>query len=103
MACLPGMPCYDSYLNVIYPKGCAPFKLDVETKYVRYSSDSLSNTGITMNDNLEVALEKIDATLTSEDYIYAFLQIIQSNELLRNKLCEILQECTTTTTTTELI
>ena len=102
MSCLPGTPCYKSVIEGVYLKKYCEIK-DLETKYVRYSSDSLPNTGITTNENLEVALKKIDATLVSQNYIYALLEIIQNNELLRDKLCEIVQECTTTTTTTQAL
>lgn len=93
------MPCYKSVIDGVYLKKYCQLT-ELESKYITYSSDSLSTTGITMNENLETALKKIDAVLTSKDYIYALLEIIQNDELLRDKLCEIIQVCTTTTTTT---
>ncbi len=70
MGCAPGMPCWENTSNsedcgnaltfTWLPCGCA---LKVNSTDVIYTGSNLPNTGIETNDNLTLALSKIDAAI----------------------------------------
>lgn len=87
MSCNPGTPCYST--KVVYPKGCnTNYQCGVKkitTDDVVYSGANLPCSGINTCDTLTVVIQKID-TFLCESYI-----------------CEVVAQCSTTTTTTTIL
>lgn len=66
--CLPGMPCYNTIVYTTYPKGCAttepsPFSLPLASDDLYYAGPNLPYTGIQTEDELTVALQRIDVKI----------------------------------------
>lgn len=87
MSCNPGTPCYST--KVVYPKGCnTNYPCGVKkitTDDIVYSGANLPCSGINTCDTLTVLIQKID-TFLCESYI-----------------CEVVAQCSTTTTTTTIL
>ena len=102
MSCLPGMPCYDAY-RIAFPfahESC------IFSNMVIYNGPNLPCTGIQSQDNLQVALQKIDTRMCSEEFVSHIIDTIENNDVLKAYFCQLVSSCsiepTTTTTTTEL-
>ena len=105
MSCLPGMPCYESVIKIVYPPGCAPIPFEIiESSRVHYDGPNLSCTGIQTNDCLTDALQKIDEKICSDQFVAQIINTIENNGLLKAYFCQLVSGClsTTTTTTTSL-
>lgn len=105
MSCLPGMPCYDAY-RIAFPFSCGDpcGPLCFTSDKIIYNGPNLACTGIQSQDNLEVALQKIDERLCSDEFISHIIVAIENNPVLKEYFCQLASTCsfvpTTTTTTT---
>ena len=107
MSCLPGMPCYDAY-RIAFPFSCEnPCEpLCFTSDRIIYNGPNLACTGIQSQDNLEVALQKIDDRMCSDEFISHIIVAIENNPVLKEYFCQLVSTCsfvptTTTSTTTE--
>jgi len=104
MSCLPGMPCYEPVIKIIYPPGCAPIPFEIiESSRVNYDGPNLSCTGIQNNTCLTDALQKIDEKICSDQFIVQILTEINNNPTLKEYFCQLVSGCSLTTTTTTSI
>jgi hypothetical protein len=107
MSCLPGMPCYDTAAyRIAFPfacdNPCEPVCLTSDR--IIYNGPNLACTGIQSQDNLQVALQKIDNRMCSDEFISHIISTIENTPLLQAYFCQLVNTCpaTTTTTTTSL-
>lgn len=99
MACLPGMPCYQT--GPVYPEGmgpCPPVCLDASQ--IVYNGNNLPCSGVNTGDSLDIALEKIDSKICPEYVLNAILILIRVNPTFHVQFCELVNGCLPTTTTT---
>ena len=101
MSCLPGMPCHDSY-RIAFPfacdNPCEPVCLTSDR--IIYNGPNLACTGIQSQDNLQVALQKIDNRLCSDEFISHIISTIENTPLLQAYFCQLVASCYSTPTTT---
>ena len=104
MPCLPGMPCYNAY-RIAYPFSCGGNynSLCLTSDKIIYNGPNLACTGIQSQDNLEVALQKIDNRLCSDEFISHIIVAIEDNPVLKAYFCQLVSSCPITTTTTTTI
>lgn len=105
MACVPGMPCYEPIVKIVYPPGCCPVPYEIiNSSRVNYDGPNLACTGIQSSDSLNTALQKIDEKICSDEFVAQIIQTIENNSLLKAYFCQLVSGCsvepTTTTTTT---
>jgi hypothetical protein len=104
MSCLPGMPCYDAY-KIAYPfahdNPCAPSCYN--SSQIVYNGPNLPCTGIQSIDTVEVALQKIDDRMCSDEFVSHIINTIENNDVLKTYFCQLVASCSTTTTTTTTI
>jgi len=103
MSCLPGMPCYDAY-RIAFPFSCGDpcQSLCLTSDKIIYNGPNLACTGIQSQDNLEVALQKIDDRMCSDEFISHIIVAIEENPVLKAYFCQLVSTCSfepTTTTT----
>jgi hypothetical protein len=80
-------PCYTPEGQTAGPGYC------IGTNNVKYTGSNLPNTGIDTNDNVTVALQKIDADLDPTVLAQAILTAIGNSVQLKTALCNLLSEC----------
>jgi hypothetical protein len=80
-------PCYTPEGQTASPGYC------IGTNNVKYTGSNLPNTGIDTNDNVTIALQKIDAELDPTVLAQAILTAIGNNVQLKTTLCSLLSEC----------
>jgi hypothetical protein len=101
MSCLPGMPCYDAY-RIAYPfacdNPCAP--VCFTSSQIIYNGPNLACTGIQSTDTVEVALQKIDNRICSDEFISHIIDTIENNEVLKAYFCQLVSSCSLEPTTT---
>jgi hypothetical protein len=102
MSCLPGMPCYSEAYRIAFPFACND--PCISSFQIIYNGPNLPCTGIQSKDNLEVALQKIDNRMCSDEFISHIISTIENTPLLQAYFCQLVNTCpaTTTTTTTSL-
>lgn len=108
MPCLPGMPCYEPFVRIVYPRGSDPYaNVFLDSDHVRYVGDSLSSSGIQNNDLLNLVIQKLDNKIRSKTLISEILLAIENDVLLKSVFCQLVSNCialsnqnTTTSTTT---
>lgn len=94
MSCLPGMPCYSILVRTLYSNECDPCSTYIfDATKVEYTGANLSCTGIQTCDTLEVALQKIDDKICSDELVAQILAAIQANPTLKATFCSILAGC----------
>jgi hypothetical protein len=102
MACLPGMNCYDAY-RVAYPfafdSPCDTTPCSTSNKII-YNGPNLACTGIQSTDTVEVALQKIDEKICSDEFVGQIINTIKNNPILQAYFCQLVNTCPATTTTT---
>lgn len=98
MACLPGMPCYGQLVRVVYPKGCDPcaFVTTDSTKVI-YNGSNLSCVGVQTGDSLQIALQKIDEKICSDELVAQVLETITNDNLLKAYFCQLIASCSAST------
>lgn len=104
MSCLPGMPCHDSY-RIAFPFAnpeCCDTPCSTSNKII-YNGPNLACTGIQSTDTVEVALQKIDNRLCSDEFISHIIVAIEDNPVLKAYFCQLVSSCPITTTTTTTI
>ncbi len=101
MSCLPGMPCYDAY-RIAFPFSCGDpcQSLCFTSDKIIYNGPNLACTGIQSQDNLEVALQKIDDRMCSDEFISHIIVAIEDNPVLKAYFCQLVSSCPIPTTTT---
>lgn len=83
-------------INKVYPKGCVPGYLDdniyvpISSEHILYTGTNLPNSSINTNDNLTLALQKIDQKLSPQQIVNAVIQAITNDDTLRTQLCTAL-------------
>jgi len=105
MSCLPGMPCYNAY-RIAYPFSCGGGynnSLCLTSDKIIYNGPNLACTGIQSQDNLEIALQKIDDRMCSDAFISHIIVAIEENPVLKAYFCQLVSSCPITTTTTTTI
>lgn len=80
-------PCYTPEGQTAGPAYC------IGTNNVKYTGPNLPNTGIETNDNVTVALQKIDSELDPTLLAQAILTAIGNSVQLKTALCALLSEC----------
>lgn len=94
MACLPGMPCHNDY-RIAFPfsnwEGCEP--TCISSDKVIYNGPNLPCTGIRTADTVEVAIQKIDEKICSEEFAAQLINTIKNNPVLSAYLCNIVKTC----------
>lgn len=80
-------PCYTPEGQTAGPGYC------IGTNNVKYTGANLPNTGIDTNDNVTVALQKIDADLDPTILAQTILTAIGNSVQLKTALCALLSEC----------
>jgi hypothetical protein len=80
-------PCYTPEGQTAGPGYC------IGTNNVKYTGPNLPNTGIETNDNVTVALQKIDADLDPTVLAQAILTAIGNSVQLQTALCNLLNQC----------
>lgn len=102
MSCLPGMPCYNDAYRIAFPFACGDpcGSLCLTSDKIIYNGPNLACTGIQSQDNLEVALQKIDNRMCSDEFISHIIDTIQNTPLLQAYFCQLVNTCSATTTTT---
>lgn len=103
MSCLPGMPC--NPIGPLYPEGMGPCNPPppyscINASQVIYEGPNLPCSGISTNDSVDVALQKLDDAVCPENILSQIIQVLQVNPELRYKFCQIVNGCIPTTTTT---
>ena len=94
MSCLPGMPCFDVLVKTLYSNDCDPCaNIVVDASKVEYSGPNLPCTGIQSCDTLEIALQKIDNKICSDELIAQILAAIQANPTLKSVFCSMIAAC----------
>lgn len=106
MNCLPGMPCYDDNIPPIIPdlvETSSFIGYPIISSFVYYSGTFLPNTGISTNEFLTTALQKIDPQISAVSIAEKILNSMVNNPTYNNQICQVVYECvggTTSTTTT---
>jgi hypothetical protein len=98
MSCLP----YRIAFPFAFNNPCDPTCLTSDR--IIYNGPNLACTGIQSQDNLQVALQKIDNRMCSDEFISHIISTIENTPLLQAYFCQLVNTCpaTTTTTTTSL-
>jgi len=94
MSCLPGMPCYDD-LRIAFPfmnMGDCQTPCNVSARII-YNGPNLPCTGIQSTDSLEVALQKIDQRMCSEQFVAQIINTIKNDEILKEYFCQLVTSC----------
>jgi len=95
MSCLPGMPCYDAY-RIAFPfanSECCDTPCSTSNKII-YNGPNLPCTGIQSADSLELALQKIDERMCSEQFVSHIINTIENDEVLKAYFCQLVAFCT---------
>ena len=95
MSCLPGMPCHDAY-RIAFPfanSECCDTPCSTSDKII-YNGQNLACTGIQSEDTVEVALQKIDNRLCSDEFISHIIVAIEENPVLKAYFCQLISSCT---------
>jgi hypothetical protein len=95
MSCLPGMPCHDAY-RIAFPfanSECCDTPCSTSDKII-YNGPNLACTGIQSEDTVEVALQKIDNRLCSDEFISHIIVAIEENPVLKAYFCQLISSCT---------
>lgn len=94
MSCLPGMPCYENTVAVYttYPPGCMPSVI-IDSNNVIYTGPNLPCSGVSHNDSLTVALQKIDTKVCPSAIVDAFFSIIETDPVAFTRLCGLIATC----------
>jgi hypothetical protein len=98
MSCLPGMPCYNEAYRIAFPFACND--PCISSFQIIYNGPNLPCTGIQSKDNLEVALQKIDNRMCSDEFIAHIIDTIENTPLLQAYFCQLVASCSITPTTT---
>ena len=98
MSCLPGMPCYNEAYRIAFPFACND--PCISSFQIIYNGPNLPCTGIQSKDNLEVALQKIDNRMCSDEFIAHIIDTIENTPLLQAYFCQLVASCSSTPTTT---
>jgi hypothetical protein len=98
MSCLPGMPCYSEAYRIAFPFACND--PCISSFQIIYNGPNLPCTGIQSKDNLEVALQKIDNRMCSDEFIAHIIDTIENTPLLQAYFCQLVASCSSTPTTT---
>lgn len=98
MSCLPGMPCYENTVVVYttYPAGCFPPVFQgypIDSDHIIYTGPNLPCSGISNNDFLTVALQKIDTKICPAAIVEAFFSIIETDPVAYTRLCGLIAAC----------
>lgn len=89
------------YTTTVYPKNCGCATTGcVSTSTICYAGPNLPNSGITTNECLTTALQKLDNAVNITVLATSILEVISANPTLLEALCELVNSCGTTTTTT---
>lgn len=97
MACLPGMPCYDAY-RIAFPfidLGCEETSSCFTSNKIIYNGPNLACTGIQSTDTIEVALQKIDEKICSDQFVSQLINTIDNNPVLKAYFCQLVASCST--------
>ena len=96
MACLPGMPCYDAYRFAFpFAPSCDPCETTcISSNRIIYNGPNLACTGIQSADSVEVALQKIDLRMCSEEFVSHIMDTIENNPVLKAYFCQLVTSCT---------
>jgi hypothetical protein len=105
MSCLPGMPCYQNTVAVYttYPAGCFPPVFQgypIDSDHIIYTGPNLPCSGVSNNDFLTVALQKIDSKICPAQLVDTILSVLETDAVARARFCAIVSLCDVTTTTT---
>jgi hypothetical protein len=105
MSCLPGMPCYQNTVAVYttYPAGCFPPVFQgypIDSDHIIYTGPNLPCSGVSNNDFLTVALQKIDSKICPAQLVDTILSVLETDAVARARFCAIVSLCDITTTTT---
>jgi hypothetical protein len=94
MSCLPGMPCYENTVVVYttYPPGCVP-SVTIDSNNVIYTGPNLPCSGISHNDSLTVALQKIDTKICPAQLVDSILSVLETDVVARARFCAIVSGC----------
>jgi hypothetical protein len=87
-------PCYTPEGQTAGPAYC------IGTNNVKYTGPNLPNTGIETNDNVTVALQKIDEALDPIELVQTLITAINQNPSLQVMFCTLVNSCGITPTTT---
>lgn len=94
-------PCYTPEGQTAGPAYC------IGTNNVKYTGPNLPNTGIETNNNVTLALQKIDEALDPVELVQNIIIAINQNPSLQVMFCALVNSCaitpTTTSTTTTVI
>lgn len=95
MSCLPGMPCYENTVAVYttYPPGCTP-SVTIDSNNVIYTGPNLPCSGISHNECLTVALQKLDSKVCPAQIVEAFFSIVETDPVALARLCDLIATCT---------
>lgn len=98
MSCLPGMPCYDNTVAVYttYPAGCVPPVFQgypIDSDHIIYTGPNLPCSGISNNDFLTVALQKIDTKICPAQLVDTILSVLETDAVARARFCAIVAGC----------
>ena len=99
--CVPGMPCYDNSTIVYttYPAGCSgctgcgTITLPISSSYLFYGGANLPYSGVSTEDTLTVALQKIDERLSDANIFESLIAAIINDPALKARLCAELADC----------
>lgn len=97
MACLPGMPCY-SATSLVFPfldTGCGESTSCFTSNKIIYNGPNLPCTGIQTMDTVEVAFQKIDERMCSDQFVSHIINTIENNPVLKAYFCQLVSSCAT--------
>lgn len=98
MACLPGMPCYENTVALYtYPSGCVPPVFQgypIDSDHIIYTGPNLPCSGVSNNDFLTTALQKIDSKVCPAAIVDAFFSIVETDPVAFARLCGLIATCT---------
>ena len=94
MSCVPGMPCYENTVTVYttYPPGCGPVTT-IGSDHIIYTGPNLPCSGVSNNDCLTTALQKIDTKICPAQLVNTILTVLETDSVARARFCAIVSDC----------
>jgi hypothetical protein len=95
------MPCYENTVTVYttYPPGCGPVTT-IGSDHIIYTGPNLPCSGVSNNDCLTTALQKIDTKICPAQLVDTILTVLETDAVARARFCAIVSDCNIITTTT---
>jgi hypothetical protein len=92
------MPCYENTVTVYttYPPGCGSGCSPVTTigsDYIIYTGPNLPCSGVSNNDCLTTALQKIDTKICPAQLVNTILSVLETDAVARARFCAIVSGC----------